>query len=214
MQDHLKERLTGAAILIAVVVLLVPELFHGRPPADNANVGSAAGPPVRSVTIDLGDGAATRPLTENSPAAQPAEAPAATTPTLTPTPAPAGAAPSTSAPSASSPTTTALPPASTANAAAARSATAPPALASPSSAHGGAVQSGWVVQVGSFARRDYADRMVKDAARKGFTVEVAGPDDHGLYRVRSAPRADRSAALALKQKMQASGFKPIVNKLP
>jgi DedD protein len=214
LQDHLKERLTGAAILIAVVVLLVPELFHGRPPADNANVGSAAGPPVRSVTIDLGDGAATRPLTENSPAAQPAEAPAATTPTPTPTPAPASAAPATSAPSASAPTATALPPASTANAAAARSATAPPALASPSSAHGGAVQSGWAVQVGSFARRDYADRMVKDAARKGFTVEVAGPDDHGLYRVRSAPRADRSAALALKQKMQASGFKPIVNKLP
>jgi cell division septation protein DedD len=80
--------------------------------------------------------------------------------------------------------------------------------------NGGAVQSGWTVQLGSFARRDYADRMVKDAARKGFTVEVAGPDDRGLYRVRSPPRADRAAALALKQKMQASGFKPIVNKTP
>ena len=55
--------------------------------------------------------------------------------------------------------------------------------------------------------------MVKDLAAKGFTVEVAGPDDHGLYRVRSAPRAERAAALALKQKLQVSGLKPIVNRV-
>ena len=75
-------------------------------------------------------------------------------------------------------------------------------------------QTGWTVQVGSFARRDYAERMVKQVAAKGFSVEVAGPDDHGLYRVRTAPLPQRAAALALKQKMQASGLKPIVNSAP
>jgi len=30
LQDQLKERLTGAAILVVVVVLAVPEMFRGR----------------------------------------------------------------------------------------------------------------------------------------------------------------------------------------
>ena len=64
------------------------------------------------------------------------------------------------------------------------------------------------MQVGSFARRDYAERMAKQVTAKGYAVEVAGPDDHGLYRVRSAPQSERAAAVALKQKMQASGLKP------
>jgi cell division protein FtsN len=71
-----------------------------------------------------------------------------------------------------------------------------------------------VVQVGSFSQRDHAERMVKDLAAKGFTVEVAGPDDHGLFRVRSPPRAERAAANALRQKMQASGLKPLVSRVP
>jgi cell division protein FtsN len=74
--------------------------------------------------------------------------------------------------------------------------------------------AGWTVQVGSFARRDYAERMAKQVSAKGFAVEVAGPDDRGLYRVRSAPQAEHAAAVALKQKMQASGLKPIVNTAP
>ncbi len=70
------------------------------------------------------------------------------------------------------------------------------------------------MQVGSFARRDYADRMAKQLSAKGYDIEVAGPDDHGLYRVRSTPVAERAAAQALKQKMQANGLKPIVNTVP
>ena len=217
MQDHLKERLTGAAILVAVVVLLVPELFHGRAPADGGAAASGTGPPVRSVTIDLRDAAGTRPLTENAPAAAPATAaPAAATPPPAVSAPPATArAPSivTAAPGtarASAPANVAAAPATAAKPAAAP---ATPTV-TPSASHGGAVKSGWTVQLGSFSRREFADRLVKDAAAKGFTVEVAGPDDRGLYRVRSPPRADRAAALALKQKMQASGYKPIVNKAP
>ncbi len=70
------------------------------------------------------------------------------------------------------------------------------------------------MQVGSFARRDYAEHMAKQVAAKGFAVEVAGPDDRGLFRVRSPAQPERATAVALKQKMQASGLKPIVNTVP
>ena len=82
------------------------------------------------------------------------------------------------------------------------------------SPHASTAKRGWTVQVGSFARRDYAERMAKQVTAKGYTVEVAGPDDRGLYRVRSAPQPQRASAVALKQKMQASGLKPIVNTVP
>ena len=193
MQDHLKQRLTGAAILVIAVVLLVPELFHGRTSANSrTDSGSAAGPPVRSYTIDLRDNVATQQPAAMSP-------PVATMPAP---PAPNSAAEAVAAPGATTPAATPS------------AAPAAAAVIAPPSQHGNNLKSGWVVQVGSFSRRDFADRMVKDLAAKGFTVEVAGPDDHGFYRVRSAPRAERAAALALKQKLQASGLKPIVNTVP
>ena len=211
MQDHLKERLTGAAILVIVVVLLVPELFRGPPSANpKSGTSASAGPPVRSYTIDLRDSATAQPPGSSAPVlAVPATA-AANVPTKAPPNAPAAAA--TSAPVAPS----ALPAAPLSNV------TQPPPVApataksavAVSSLHAGAAKTGWTVQVGSFARRDYAERMAKQVSAKGYAVEVAGPDARGLYRVRTAPQAERAAAMALKQKMQASGLKPVVNTAP
>ena len=221
LQDHLRDRLTGAAIVVVVVVLLVPELFHGRPATDSGTgTTPAAGPPVRSYTIDLRDSAGGQQPAVASPVVPTAPGVAAGGSAMPP-PTPSVAV----APAATAPAATALAattPAATAPAAAAHATTdksAPPvsikasAPAAPS-AHGGATQSGWVVQVGSFSQRDHAERMVKDLAAKGFTVEVAGPDDHGLFRVRSPPHAERAAANALRQKMQASGLKPLVSRVP
>src|ERR1700687_2688760 len=54
MENRLKERLTGAAILVALVVMLVPEMFHGQRGDVAAIAGSSGeGPPVRSYNIDL-----------------------------------------------------------------------------------------------------------------------------------------------------------------
>jgi DedD protein len=53
-----KERLTGAIILVALIVLLVPELLSGpsrSAPAPQAAATSAEEPPLRSYTIDLAD---------------------------------------------------------------------------------------------------------------------------------------------------------------
>jgi cell division septation protein DedD len=202
LQDHLKERLTGAAILVMVVVLLVPELFRGPPSAGpRAGTGGGAGPPVRSYTIDLRDAAMTQPLAATS-------APAL----AMPPPAAANALPSAPAPEAGA-APLSVPPANAARPVAAAP-TAPKPAATPASSHAGALKSGWTVQVGSFARRDYAERMAKQVTAKGYAVEVAGPDNHGLYRVRSPPQSERAAAMALKQKMQASGLKPVVNTVP
>jgi cell division septation protein DedD len=212
LQDHLKERLTGAAILVIVVVLLVPELFRGPPGAlPKPGASAAAGPPVRSYTIDLRDTAATQPPGASAapPANSPATAPGAPPQALPNSPAAAAPAP----PAAASSAAPATPPGTAAPLSAAAPAAPKPATAAPG-AHAGTTKGGWTVQVGSFARRDYAERMVKQVSAKGFAVEVAGPDDHGLYRVRSAPQAERAAAMALKQKMQASGLKPIVNTAP
>jgi cell division septation protein DedD len=56
-----KERLTGAIILVVLIVLLVPELLSGpkgpaaKPPAAGAASPSSEEPPLRSYTINLGD---------------------------------------------------------------------------------------------------------------------------------------------------------------
>src|ERR1700686_2145098 len=56
MENRLKQRLTGAAILVALVVMLVPEMFHGqRGDVTGSASSSGEGPPVRSYTIDLSD---------------------------------------------------------------------------------------------------------------------------------------------------------------
>ena len=199
MQDHLKERLTGAAILVLVVVLLVPEMFRGRPAVSvEHSADTPDGLPLRTYTIDLRDTPAaqppavtTLPVTVAERASREALAPA---PVLT-----AATAPTTGtgrAPPAVPASASRLPPVST------------PA------GHASGANAGWTVQVGSFTRRDFAERMVKQVRAKGFAVEAAGPDDRGLYRVRSAPNPERSAALALKQKMQARGLKPIINTMP
>ncbi|MDE2219446.1 MAG: SPOR domain-containing protein [Gammaproteobacteria bacterium] len=207
MQDHLKERLTGAAILVVVVVLLVPEMFRGRPGGGAARSTAApAGAPVRTYNIDLRDSPATLPpvVAVASPGAAPA----------------AGATAAVNAPQPASTVqpASAVHPASAAESAEAPRAAAPAPGARPPAAvverKPGPAAAGWTVQVGSFTRRDFAERMVRQLRIRGFAVEAVGPDDRGLYRVRSAPLPERAAALALKQKMQARGLKPIVNAAP
>lgn len=203
MQQHLKERLTGAAILVLVVVLLVPEMFRGRPSAPiDSRAGNADGAPVRSYTIDLRDSPTAQPPVVAPPAAAP---PAATLSAASAAPAATGDANVNEAPAAA---TTPLP--APVTDVAERKAPAQSATR----ARPAGTKARYTVQVASFARRDFADRMVKQMRSRGFSVQAVGPDDHGLYRVRSAPTSDRAVAQALKEKMQARGLKPIVSSVP
>jgi len=188
METRLKERLTGAAILVALIVLVVPELFHGQRPDVAANTSSSGeGPPVRSYTIDLSNGPArTAPLqsTDNGAAA-------ATAPATAPAPAATPAA---------GPVTT--PPASTASTAPAAAASKPksPAAAKTASA------AAWSVQLGLFASRDNAERLAHSAQGKGFPVSVSEADGKGLYHVVANGLADRAAAQTLQGRLQGQGF--------
>jgi DedD protein len=212
-----KERLTGAIILVALIVLLVPELLTGpvRTTTRAAAVASSTeGPPLLSYTIKLGDDARARsaapaasgpaqpsPLTANA-AADPAATAAPPAPAGATTPvepaAPAAAAPAAVAPAAVAPAAVAP---------AAATALPAPAAAGPGSKSAAAAPgAGWVVQLGSFASHANAEQLARKVHAQGFTVSVSqGSRGRRLYRVRVGPVADRPAAMQLAQRLRASG---------
>ncbi|HEY0766760.1 MAG TPA: hypothetical protein VGD47_02275, partial [Steroidobacteraceae bacterium] len=93
----MKERLTGAIILVALIVLLVPELLTGpvrSAPRAAAVTPAAEGAPLRSYTIKLADDAHSRAATATtSGPQQPTPLPAAAAPAPAVQPAAAESAP-------------------------------------------------------------------------------------------------------------------------
>jgi DedD protein len=204
---QVKERLTGAIILVALIVLLVPELLSG--PVRSATraatpASSSEEPPLRSYTINLTDDAHGRAgaAAANGPQ-QPAPLAQSTAPAPdTAEPASAPAAPQEAGSAASVPPPLAPPPA------AKNPPPAPPpsaSIASPSAPAAGDA-GGWMVQLGSFASRGNAEHLAQKVHAQGFAVSVSqGSSGRRLYRVRVGPARDRAAAAQLEQKLRASG---------
>jgi cell division septation protein DedD len=192
-----KERLTGAIILVALIVLLVPELLTGpvrSATRSQAVASSIEGPPLRSYTIKLADEARSRGASAHSGPEQPAPLPPAPAPAATATPPP---------PVVPEPRNTPAPPPAT---------TAPAAHASPAAGAAAAVQpgsadtsGGYLVQLGSFASRANAERLAKKVHAQGFAVSVSQGSSGRLYRVRVGPAHDRTAAGELAQQLRAHG---------
>lgn len=183
MDNRVKERLTGALILVAAGVILVPEIFSGHPrTAVDADAPPAApaseGAPLRSYTAELGSSEpAVEPVARAEPAPPPADV-------LAPPP----AAPRTPEPA--KPVAPSPPPAATPAAASA----ARPA------------QGGWYVQVGGFSQAANAERLVSQLKGQGYGVSVVPPSGgNKLTRVRVGPAADRNAAMELQQRLRAAG---------
>jgi cell division protein FtsN len=214
LQDQLKERLTGAAILVVVVVLAIPEMFHGRP----ATPGSPAAPgvaaiPLRTYTIDLRTDPAAQPLRHGDGHADNDNAAPVDTAPIVPLalePRPEVAALQHEVPTGATtgiiqrpePEPMPAPPA------------VQPAVHKAAPVADKAATSGWAVQVGSFRSKELAERMTRQVRAKGFTVQLVGPDAKGLYRVRSALVPERAAASALRERMVEKGLKPIINASP
>jgi DedD protein len=208
-----KERLTGAIILVALIVLLVPELLTGpvrSAPRAAAVEPSPEGAPLRSYTINLSDEARSRGTAlpasgPEQPTPLAASAGPGTPPALTPaeSPAlPAPALPDSSSPRAASgarPQPITPPsPAPAAGSAATRAAASP----APAAATSGA----WMVQLGSFASRANAERLARQVRGRGFQVSVSQESSgRRLYRVRVGPVQDRGAASLLADKLRATG---------
>ena len=189
-----KERLTGAIILVGLVVVLVPELLNGpiRPAARVRGPASAEEPPLRSYTINLADesrgGSGTFAL---KPAGSSSPAPAAE-----PAPSARAVAPAAARTAANTPTS--LPQPLTA-----RATPAAPASASTTPAASGA---GYVVQLGSFASRSNAQRLAQQVHGLGYTVSVSrGTTGRHLYRVRVGPARERAAAEDLAAQLRTQG---------
>jgi DedD protein len=203
-----KERLTGALILVGLIVVLVPELLSG-PIARTVNtrgpVSPAEEPPLRSYTINLADdprggSGAARP--------QPSAAPASGS--SQPTPAPPSAAATAPAPPATTPPATAPARAAVAASAAppaAAPSSRPPAAATPA----GGSATAYMVQLGSFANRANAERLAQQVHALGYPVGVSrGTTGRRLYRVQVGPSRDRAAAEQSAAKLQAQGHRGTV----
>ena len=228
---RVKERLTGAIILVALLVLLVPELLSG--PATSAagttTAPTANGQQMRSYTIDLADDAAVR--RSASAAATPSPSPAvpesspASAANTAPTDAQhsgdaagsastANAAPSDRAASAA---TTNQPPVAAAtpvpSSPPARAVTPPP---QPRTAAARTSDGGWAVQVGSFASRENAERLARELKGKGFESHVSESSGNGkrLWRVRVGPEPDRASAAAVGARLRATGHSGSVVPMP
>jgi DedD protein len=219
LEDRLKQRLTGAAILVALVVLIVPEMFQGRPAQRSAQLPAAPnGAPVRSYTLNLDEhGPTTAPVSAAASATAQVPPLAASSPEpVRPPPADTASDASATAPNVSVPTEHVVV-AEHAPTAAARTAT-PAAHATggssrpPGTAAGGKV--GWTVQLGSFQQAENARHMAQKLAAKGVKCVVVGPDARGYYRVRTPEVADMPAAESQRQKLLQLGLKGVIGTTP
>jgi DedD protein len=212
MDSKGKQRLTGAVILVALFVLLVPELLTG--PKDGAGTApSEEG--MRRYTIDID-----APTSSVQPVSPPEAAPAMSLPPVAESPQPdapsgdaARAAPGDAAPAEVAATLPRAP-----NPEPAKVDTPvelprseppraePPKVESPRTA---ASSSGsFAVQLGSFVSKENADRLVREMTAKGFNAFVAPPIKSGgrdLYRVRVGPTRDRAASEALAIQLRRIG---------
>lgn len=180
-------------ILVALVVLVVPELLSGPGGRARSPQGAAEEPPLRSVRLDLGDDlhgvTALRPEPEGS---APTKAPAAAVPEESSASASASAAGAPSAPPAPGPSTP--------------RARQGPTVHRASASHQ-ATSRAWTVQVGSFESRERADHLVHRLKLAGFAAFVSESASHGRkwYRVRVGPERDRTAARAVAVRLHAAG---------
>ena len=205
MDQGLKERLVGAAVLVAIAVWLIPWVLDG-PEKNPVETGPASlqlpaaqePVPMRTQTLKLGEPpAAAQPA---PPPTEKTEAPpetvvAAATPESTPTPPPSSVV---------TPPTAAAPTSKPAVSETARKpVTPPPAAAATSTAKGD-----WTVQLGSFGDEGNARRLADRASTFGYKANVASYKANGktMYRVRVGASGSKAQAEATASALSAHGL--------
>lgn len=223
MERRVKERLIGATLLVVLIVLIVPEMLSGpKPPsAQPLTVGlpTSTAAPTRSVSVDLATSKAT--AESPPPAGAASQGAASDEPSSTASGSAAGndrtsesAPPDQDAP-ASAPTVTTLkaqepsgsaletPPSAPKSALSGSRPDAPSDSSARQPAH-----RGWAVQLGSFASRANAEKLVHQLQARGGSslyVSASGSGSSLRYRVRVGPLADRGAAERAAGKLRAAG---------
>jgi DedD protein len=201
MEVRVRERLIGALVLVALVVLFVPAILKGRgqapvePPSQPTRrvevpIARNAPPPEEQVLVPepaLPDNASPEPAgtPPRQPEPQPEREPRARAPEPAPAPPP-------------KPRTEASP--------AASAATAPRAAAS----------SAWAVQLGAFSNRSKAEQLVAELKKRRYAAFLLEYRASGqvLYRVRVGPEQDRAMAQEIAARLAKDGFQPVVARHP
>lgn len=190
VETPLKQRLVGAAVLVALAVIFLPMLLDG------------AG---REARLSLSEPVPPEPVFE-----RPVPAPIQEQ-RLAPAPAPQTAAPPPSVVRESPMPSTSPPQPRPQARAVPEAAPAPPPPAEPRSPPvartpepGTPVAGGWVVQVGSFGQEANARGEADRLRRAGFPafVERTSADGRVLYRVKVGPELERHAAQTLQTRLQ------------
>ena len=199
METRVRERLVGALVLVAIVVLLVPAILKGRSPEPVTDPESA---PVRRIEMPIGDQPPApeeqvlvpEPLMEETgPASPPPARPAAESP------------PETEAPAPVAPQRAPVP-------APAQAPTSEPAPPAPAAVSG----SAWAVQLGAFSSKAKAEQLVAELRKRQFSAFVLEYRASGkvLYRVRVGPEQDRARAEATAARLAKEGFQTVVARHP
>jgi DedD protein len=197
-----KARLTGAVILVVLLVLLVPELLSGPGPKVAAVATRPSDePPLRSYTVELGDTRHT--LAPSTPGAAPPSGPAESEHSG------AAATPQDSVEESAPATMPQQEPEKTPGQATIRQPPlkAPAAVANVVPPESAPPLAGWTVQLGSFASRANAARLVRDLKSKGYAAFLteSASGGHKLYRVRVGPAGNHAAAETLAAQLRAAG---------
>jgi DedD protein len=190
METRVKARLIGALILVALIVLLVPEMLSGPHHDQNSTKEGSA----KTYTIDL-----------TAPAARATPNPTDSTPPPKPEPAAAS---------------TDLPMETVDVESTSRPETPPPVEQSPEKASSStsdnagdaADSSAWVVQLGSFASQANAERLAGQLKSRGYKAFVSRLDSASRtrYRVRVGPEQERAQAENLAERLRRDGRQAVV----
>lgn len=211
MDQTLKKRLIGAAILVAIAAVVLPMFLSDRPPGrtdtQTLPLEIPPGPDrdLSQVTLPIG-GQPPAPATpavadpvvgiDTSEQSLPVDTAATST-----TPAPAGAnpAPSGQAEPATTPVPTATAPTAS-TPAPTQQPTTPPASTGPA-APAVSADGGFWVSLGSYAQAANADRVANAASRGGIQTsrETINTDGRALIRLRAGPYASRAQAEQARQ---------------
>jgi DedD protein len=203
MERRVRERLIGAFVLVAIVVLIVPAVLTGR----DGGLPETPAEEKRRVVVPTGQGEPAPPEEVLVPepelpsASEPSSAAGAAAPREADDVGEAGELPE-------PPRERPAPPAEEAPAKPASD--PPPARA----AAGGA--PAWAVQLGAYSKRETADELVATLKNRGYAAFVLEYRAQGkvLYRVRVGPEQDRARAAEVAARLAKDGFDPVVARHP
>ena len=201
MEPRVKERLTGAAVLIVAALVFVPMLIDdARKPAAIAETNIPAKPATEfdSRLVPLPD---PDEIVPPAPAPEPEEMVVADLPAAT-----VAQGPEPQEPAPQEPALQAAPPVAESPAEPAPASSAPATGGAPADQAGGAaaapakVVAGWAVQTGVFAARANAEKMNAKLQTAGYPsyIEKIEREGRALYRVRVGPEVLRSEAVKLR----------------